>query len=425
MPDRTRNGRKGRTCRRGGVCLSAGAKGLPALCGGRRCLIGNRRLLEENGVSLGDAEEDGKRLEGEGKTVLCFSSDGSIAALFAVADTIKEGSAEAVDGLKARGIRPVMLTGDAEAAARAVAKQAGIDEVIAEVLPEDKLKAVIESRKTAVTAMVGDGINDSPALKESDIGVAMGNGTDVAIDSADVVLVGGDLRALDSAVDLSRATVRNIKENLFWAFIYNVLCIPIAAGALYAVGWVLNPMIGALAMSVSSVFVVTNALRLMRFRPRHEIKAREGKGDTEMKKILMIEGMSCAHCSARVENALNSDRRRESDRRTQEKEGDRRDGGRRRCPRESAGRCRLYRERDQVSKRDARRRPFCRQEQQLFCEQHPKPLAFCASVPEEQSNASRASSAVSEQPFCPIRNRASNIRQTFLFKPEPPSRQNS
>ena len=199
-----------------------------------------------------------------------------------------------------------MLTGDAEAAARAVAKQAGIDEVIAEVLPEDKLKAVIESRKTAVTAMVGDGINDSPALKEADIGVAMGNGTDVAIDSADVVLVGGDLRALDSAVDLSRATVRNIKENLFWAFIYNVLCIPIAAGALYAVGWVLNPMIGALAMSVSSVFVVTNALRLMRFRPRHEIKAREGKGDTEMKKILMIEGMSCAHCSARVENALNS-----------------------------------------------------------------------------------------------------------------------
>ncbi len=281
-------------------------KGASALCGGRRCLIGNRRLLEENGVSLGDAEEDGKRLEGEGKTVLCFSSDGSIAALFAVADTIKEGSAEAVAGLKARGIRPVMLTGDAEAAARAVAKQAGIDEVIAEVLPEDKLKAVIESRKTAVTAMVGDGINDSPALKEADIGVAMGNGTDVAIDSADVVLVGGDLRALDSAVDLSRATVRNIKENLFWAFIYNVLCIPIAAGALYAVGWVLNPMIGALAMSVSSVFVVTNALRLMRFRPRHEIKAREGKGDTEMKKILMIEGMSCAHCSARVENALNS-----------------------------------------------------------------------------------------------------------------------
>ncbi len=281
-------------------------KGASALCGGRRCLIGNRRLLEENGVSLGSAEEDGKRLEGEGKTVLCFSSGGSIAALFAVADTIKEGSAEAVAGLKARGIRPVMLTGDAEAAARAVAKQAGIDEVIAEVLPEDKLKAVIESRKTAVTAMVGDGINDSPALKESDIGVAMGNGTDVAIDSADVVLVGGDLRALDSAVDLSRATVRNIKENLFWAFIYNVLCIPIAAGALYAVGWVLNPMIGALAMSVSSVFVVTNALRLMRFRPRHEIKAREGKGDTEMKKILMIEGMSCAHCSARVENALNS-----------------------------------------------------------------------------------------------------------------------
>lgn len=281
-------------------------KGAEALCGGSRCLIGNRRLLEENGISLSVAEGDAARLAKEGKTVLFFSSGAELVALIGIADTIKEGSAEAVSGLKERGILPVMLTGDAAGAAHAIARQSGIDKVIAEVLPEDKLNAVIESKKSAVTAMVGDGINDSPALKEADIGIAMGNGTDVAIDSADVVLVGGDLRALNSAIDLSKATVRNIKENLFWAFIYNLLCIPIAAGALYAVGWVLNPMIGALAMSVSSVFVVTNALRLMRFKPRHEIKTREGKGDNDMKKILMIEGMSCAHCSARVENALNA-----------------------------------------------------------------------------------------------------------------------
>lgn len=283
-------------------------RGAAARCGGQDCRIGNRRLMEESGIAFAEAEEAAARLSGEGKTVLYFSLGERIAALFAVADTIKEGSAEAVAGLKERGIVPVMLTGDSEGAARAVARQAGIEKVIAEVLPEDKLNAVLESKKTAVTAMVGDGINDSPALKEADVGIAMGSGTDVAIDSADVVLVGGDLRAVNSAVDLSKATVRNIKENLFWAFIYNLLCIPVAAGALYAVGVVLSPMYGALAMSLSSVFVVTNALRLMRFRPRHEIKKAEtGKGDkNKMEKILFIEGMSCPHCSARVESALNA-----------------------------------------------------------------------------------------------------------------------
>ena len=281
-------------------------KGAQAACGGSVCRIGNRRLLEEAGVDAAAAEADAARLADEGKTVLYFSVGGEAAALFAVADTIKAGSAEAVAGLKARGIAPVMLTGDSRQAAQAIARQAGIDTVIAEVLPQDKLRAVADSKKSAVTAMVGDGINDSPALKEADIGVAMGDGTDVAIDSADVVLVGGDLRALSAAVDLSRATVRNIHENLFWAFLYNVLCIPIAAGALYAVGVVLSPMIGALAMSVSSVFVVTNALRLMRFRPKINIEPRTGKGEKEMKKILMIEGMSCPHCSARVESALNA-----------------------------------------------------------------------------------------------------------------------
>lgn len=282
-------------------------KGALASAGGEACLIGNRRLMEEKGVGVAEAEEDAARFAGEGKTALYFARGGKMAALFAVADTIKEGSAEAVAGLKERGVAPVMLTGDAEGAARAIARQAGIEKVIAEVLPEDKLRAVIESKKNAVTAMVGDGINDSPALKEADVGIAMGSGTDVAIDSADVVLVGGDLRAVNAAIDLSKATVRNIKENLFWAFIYNLLCIPVAAGALYAVGVVLSPMFGALAMSISSVFVVTNALRLMRFKPGHKAKkASKGKGEDKMEKILFIEGMSCLHCSARVESALNA-----------------------------------------------------------------------------------------------------------------------
>lgn len=300
--------------------LYSAGMGARADCGGVRCLIGNQRLMQEGGVDVAAAEADAVRLAEEGKTVLFFACDGRLAALFAVADVIKEGSAEAVAGLKERGITPVMLTGDAEGAAHAIARQAGIEKVIAEVLPEDKLNAVIESKKTAVTAMVGDGINDSPALKEADVGIAMGNGTDVAIDSADVVLVGGDLRAVDAAVDLSRATVRNIHQNLFWAFIYNLLCIPIAAGVLFAVGVVLEPMYGALAMSLSSVFVVTNALRLMRFRPKGmrgkaapackaqgcAIEQSKIKGGNGMQKILKIEGMSCSHCSARVESALNA-----------------------------------------------------------------------------------------------------------------------
>ncbi len=288
-------------------------KGAEAVAEGVRCLIGNRRLLRESGVQTDEAEADAARFAEEGKTVLYFAADGKPAALFAVADVIKEGSAEAVAGMKARGITPVMLTGDAAGAANAVARQAGIDTVIAEVLPEDKLRTVAESKADAVTAMVGDGINDSPALKEADVGIAMGNGTDVAIDSADIVLVGGDLRAVNSAIDLSRAAVRNIHQNLFWAFFYNLLCIPIAAGVLFAAGVVLQPMYGALAMSLSSVFVVTNALRLMRFRPKGTTKAACAahgcaikQGGADMQKIVKIEGMSCPHCSARVENALNA-----------------------------------------------------------------------------------------------------------------------
>ncbi len=293
----------------------AAGMGAAARCAGKECLIGNLRLMREHGVETADAERDAARLSDEGKTVLYFAQNGKLAALFAVADVIKEGSAEAVAGLKERGVTPVMLTGDSAGAARAVARQAGIERVISEVLPQDKLDAVIESKKTAVTAMVGDGINDAPALKEADVGIAMGNGTDVAIDSADVVLVGGDLRAVNAAIDLSRATVRNIHQNLFWAFIYNLLCIPVAAGVLYAVGVMLQPMYGALAMSLSSVFVVTNALRLMRFRPKGaktlpacmaESCSIKNQEDKSMQKIIKIEGMSCMHCVGRVESALNA-----------------------------------------------------------------------------------------------------------------------
>lgn len=293
----------------------AAGMGAAARCAGKECLIGNLRLMREHGVETADAERDAARLSDEGKTVLYFAQNGKFAALFAVADVIKEGSAEAVAGLKERGVTPVMLTGDSAGAARAVARQAGIERVISEVLPQDKLDAVIESKKTAVTAMVGDGINDAPALKEADVGIAMGNGTDVAIDSADVVLVGGDLRAVNAAIDLSRATVRNIHQNLFWAFIYNLLCIPVAAGVLYAVGVVLQPMYGALAMSLSSVFVVTNALRLMRFCPKGaktlpactaESCSIKNQEDKSMQKIIKIEGMSCMHCVGRVESALNA-----------------------------------------------------------------------------------------------------------------------
>ena len=291
-----------------GFSYKSGA-GASAVCPKGICRIGNAKLMAENGIEISQCAAVAEKLSSEGKTVLYLSVGDSLAALIAVADTLKESSRDAVSELVAVGIHPSMLTGDAAGAAKAIAAEVGISDVYSEVLPEDKLNIVIQNKKTGMTAMVGDGINDSPALKEADVGVAMGNGTDIAIDSADVVLVGGDLRALGSAVGLSKATVRNIRENLFWAFIYNVIGIPIAAGALYAVGITLNPMIGAAAMSLSSIFVVGNALRLMRFRPKHkpQISAENKiKGEEKMKKILMIDGMSCGHCSARVENALNA-----------------------------------------------------------------------------------------------------------------------
>ncbi len=269
--------------------------------------IGNEKLVRQCGADPKNFGGRDAEFAKQGKTVLYVCRGDRAAALVAVADTLKSGSKEAVEGLNELGMNTVMLTGDSKGAANAIAAEVGISEVYSEVLPEDKLKAVLEKKHSGMTAMVGDGINDSPALKEADVGVAMGNGTDIAIDSADIVLVGGDLRALENAVGLSRATVRNIHENLFWAFIYNLLCIPIAAGALYALGVVLDPMYGAAAMSLSSVFVVLNALRLMRFKPiKAKNKKNIQKGEESMEKTLLIEGMSCGHCSARVESALNA-----------------------------------------------------------------------------------------------------------------------
>lgn len=276
-------------------------QGARAVYGGEIYSLGNIKLV--SGVKISKEVKDAAaNLSAQGKTVLYLADSKNVVALIAVADVIKEGSAQAISMLKDRNMKTAMLTGDESKTAQAVAASVGIDDFVAEVMPEDKLKAVVNLQNAGgCVAMVGDGINDSPALKQADVGIAMGSGTDVAIDSADVVLVGEDLRTLDTVFDLSRATVRNIKENLFWAFIYNVVMIPVAAGAFSALGFSFNPMIAALCMSLSSLFVVGNALRLLRYRNKKIIKE-----DKYMKKIIHIEGMCCEHCAKRVENALSA-----------------------------------------------------------------------------------------------------------------------
>ncbi|MBE7085856.1 MAG: heavy metal translocating P-type ATPase [Clostridiales bacterium] len=275
-------------------------KGAKAKFQDRSYYLGNRRLL--NKIEDKKTFEIEKRYSLQGKTVVFLANDKEILAFFAIADTLKKESLFAISELKNRKIRLGMLTGDNENVAQAIAKEVGIDDYFAEALPEDKAQAVERVRSVGgFVAMVGDGINDSPALKAADVGVAMGNGTDIAIESADIVLSRGDLRLVSKMIDLSKATVRNIHQNLFWAFFYNCVAIPVAAGVFAFAGLTLNPMIGAACMSLSSLFVVTNALRLTRFG--RENKNEEMK-ENEMKKTLKIEGMMCQHCVAHVTKAL-------------------------------------------------------------------------------------------------------------------------
>lgn len=274
-------------------------KGATAEYEGKKYFLGNKKLLGKIKIS-NEVNKKASVLTEGGNTVIYLADESGVLALISVADTVKDGSKEAVSLLKARNMRIAMLTGDEQNTAKAVAASVGIDEFVAEVMPEDKLKAVENVQSVGGTvAMVGDGINDSPALKQADVGIAMGNGTDVAIDTADIVLVSEDLRTLDTVFDLSRVTVRNIKENLFWAFFYNVVMIPVAAGAFSALGFIFNPMIAAGCMSLSSLFVVGNALRLLLYKNKKFNK----EGDF-MKKIVRIDGMCCEHCAKRVEDKL-------------------------------------------------------------------------------------------------------------------------
>ena len=246
-------------------------RGIDAVVQGRRVLAGNVKLMDENGIATGTASEDAETLAMQGRTLMYVAVDGSLAALMAAADTVKPTSREAVEKLKDLGLDAVMITGDNKNTAAAIAGEVGIKNVLSDVLPQDKAGEVKKLQESGrKVAMVGDGINDAPALVQADVGIAIGTGTDVAVESADVVLMRGDLNEVPAAIALSRATLRNIKQNLFWAFIYNLAGIPIAAGLLYAFGGpLLNPIYAGAAMALSSVSVVSNALRLKRFKTKH------------------------------------------------------------------------------------------------------------------------------------------------------------
>ena len=267
---------------------------------GRICYGGNRRLMEELGLTVPAYEE----LSVQGKTPLYFAREGVYLGAIAAADVLKEDSAKAVEQMRQSRLEVIMLTGDREATAKAIAQKAGISRVIADVLPGDKLSVIRAlQREGRKVLMVGDGINDAPALTAADVGMAIGAGTDIAMESADVVLMSHSLTGIANAVRLSKATVRNIHQNLFWAFFYNCLGIPVAAGALFLpFGIQLSPMIGAAAMSLSSVFVVSNALRLRRFRRLDTVKATK-KEEEPMETVIFVNGMMCPHCKAAVEKA--------------------------------------------------------------------------------------------------------------------------
>lgn len=310
--------------------------GLSAVWNGSRLLGGNFKFINTKAEITEDIKKQSEKLSEEGKTPLFFAMDGRFIGIIAVADVIKEESPQAVEELKNMGIHVVMLTGDNERTAREIGKQAGVDEVIAGVLPDGKENVIRELKEKGRVAMVGDGINDAPALTRADIGIAIGAGTDIAIDAADVVLMKSRLSDVPAAIRLSRATLKNIHENLFWAFIYNIIGIPLAAGVWIPLfGWQLNPMFGAAAMSLSSFCVVTNALRLNWCRlydagrdkkVKHSIRDMENMEgskavaesvtdedknnikmeDKTMEKTMIIEGMMCGHCEAAVKKALES-----------------------------------------------------------------------------------------------------------------------
>lgn len=302
-------------------------RGIKGVIGGEPCFGGNRKMLEDAGLYTGDIKDLEEQLAGEGKTPLFFARGGMLLGIIALADMVKPTSCMAIAELKRMGLEVVMLTGDNARTAQAIQKEVGADRVVAEVLPQDKeneIRSLQEAGKKV--AMVGDGINDAPALARADVGIAIGAGTDIAIESADLVLMKSDLMDVAGAVQLGHAVIRNIKQNLFWALFYNAICIPVAAGVFYPwFGIKLSPMLGALAMSFSSVFVVTNALRLRFFKPAYaaaaEVKTAERvqacktegidiktsnkkeRVDT-MKKVLDVEGMMCQHCVAHVTKAL-------------------------------------------------------------------------------------------------------------------------
>jgi len=292
-------------------------QGISGIVDGQLFLAGNRRLMEAHGISGGELIQQGEDLAVNGSTPLFFAQEGKLIGVVAVADVVKPTSKQAVQELSNMGMEVVMLTGDNAKTAEAIRRQVGVDRVIAEVFPQDKEQEIRrlqgEGKKVA---MVGDGINDAPALARADVGIAIGAGTDVAIESADIVLMKSDLLDVATAIQLSKATIRNIKQNLFWAFIYNIVGIPIAAGVFFIpFALKLNPMIGAFAMSFSSVFVVTNALRLRWFKPKHttdikndapaeSVAMERAKGEQTMEKILQIEGMMCQHCVMHVQKAL-------------------------------------------------------------------------------------------------------------------------
>jgi len=293
-------------------------QGIVGRVDGEMCLAGNRRMMDAHNITGGELLRSGETLAAEGKTPLFFARAEKLMGVIAVADVVKPTSAQAIQELSGLGIEVVMLTGDNAKTAQAIQRQVGVDRVVAEVFPQDKEKEIrrlqVNGKKVA---MVGDGINDAPALARADVGIAIGAGTDVAIESADIVLMKSDLLDVSTAIQLSKAVIRNIKQNLFWAFIYNIIGIPIAAGVFFlSFGWKLNPMLGAFAMSFSSLFVVSNALRLRWFRAKHDAFPESRQAGVNMKniyqkgvfqnmeKVLFIEGMVCGNCVKHVHKAL-------------------------------------------------------------------------------------------------------------------------